>query len=105
MPPGGLALPSTNGNGTYLCQFADPSDRDNWCQSSLQNLYYADVQATLYASKNQVDDFDLDPNLLPEGAPVVENGQLQTFDYGQRQDLTQDQAGQNSTYLKQVFEH
>jgi hypothetical protein len=43
--------------------------RANWC-SSLQNLYYADVQANLYASKNQVDDFDLDESIL-QGAPVT----------------------------------
>jgi Flp pilus assembly protein TadG len=43
--------------------------RANWC-SSLPNLYYADVQANLYASKNQVDNFDLDESIL-QGAPVT----------------------------------
>jgi hypothetical protein len=58
-----------NGNGSYIWQFNDKADRSNWCQSSLQNLYYADVQANLYASKNQVNDFDLDDEIL-QGAPV-----------------------------------
>jgi hypothetical protein len=73
-PLGGLALPNTN--GSYLCQFSDKGNRSNWCQASLQNLYYADVRATLAASKNQVNDFDLDEDIL-QGTPVgMLNGQV-----------------------------
>jgi hypothetical protein len=67
IPSGGVALP--NSNASYLCQFSDAADRTTWCQSSLQNLYYADVQAQLFASKNQVSDFDLDEAILA-GTPV-----------------------------------
>jgi len=38
-------------------------DRGTWC-SSLANLYYADVQANLFASKLQVADYDLDEDIL-----------------------------------------
>ncbi|MGD1000716.1 MAG: pilus assembly protein TadG-related protein [Candidatus Brocadiia bacterium] len=68
LPNGGVALP--NVNGSYLCQFSDAADRSAWCQSSLENLYYADVQAQLFASKNQVGDFDLDEAIL-QGTPVA----------------------------------
>ncbi len=68
LPNGGVGLPNVNGN--YLCQFSDAADRQNWCDTSLENLYYADVQAQLFASKNQVGDFDLDEAIL-QGTPVT----------------------------------
>ncbi len=47
-----------------------PSARDAWC-ASLDNLYYAaNVQANLFASKLQVDDYDLDMDIL-QGIPAA----------------------------------
>ena len=49
---------------------ASPSARDAWC-ASLDNLYYAaNVQANLFASKLQVDDYDLDMDIL-QGIPAA----------------------------------
>jgi hypothetical protein len=72
-PSGGVPLPNVSGNNSYLCQFSDEFDRQTWCQNSLQNLYYADVQAALFASKNQVLDFDLNTvNLQPPGNVTID---------------------------------
>jgi hypothetical protein len=66
-----------NGDGSYIWQFLDKADRSNWCQSSLQNLYYGDVQAQIFPSKHQVidgtnwgTDSDLDDEIL-QGTPVT----------------------------------
>jgi hypothetical protein len=58
-----------DGSGGHIWQFNNKPNRSNWCQASLLNLYYADVQAKLYASKYQVSDFDLDDEIL-QGMPV-----------------------------------
>ncbi len=76
LPNGGVGLPNVNGN--YLCQFTDANDRSNWCASSLQNLYYANVHAQLVASKNQVSDFDLDTDIL-QGNPLFWNSSTNSF--------------------------
>ena len=62
-----MGLP--NVNGITSAEFSDAGDRQ-LVRSSLENLYYADVQAKLYASKIQVNDFDLDEDIL-QGTPVA----------------------------------
>ena len=68
LPNGGVALPNVNGN--YLCQFTTRPTGKTGVTPRSKNLYYADVQAQLFASKNQVGDFDLDEAIL-QGTPVT----------------------------------
>jgi hypothetical protein len=110
LPNGGIGLPNVNGN--YLCQFSDANDRSDWCASSLQNLYYADVHAQLVASKNQVSDFDLDEDIL-QGTPVTaidESGLsflwssiLATYNYNYANDWMDRFNGQADTRVGQAL--
>jgi hypothetical protein len=68
----GLYAPDQGGTAW---QFGDADTRSNWCASSPYNLYYANVHAKLFASKNQVSDFDLDEDILqfaPPGAFAID---------------------------------
>jgi hypothetical protein len=68
------------------CRYGFTSDeissgvRGAWC-ASLDNLFYAGVQANLYVSKLQVDDYDLDEDIL-QGTPLVWNSSTSSYQAG-----------------------
>ena len=58
----GIADPNADGGVRY--QFYSPTDREDWCSQNAQNLYSANIRARLFAARQQVNDFDLDPDIL-----------------------------------------